>query len=352
MSFGLLYNGSVIRNMEFSNDAGVYCVAPSFLDDCPNATKHYKVGFTGTSTAGGTSGSLASRFGTYATSFVRFRIPFVITYSRKKLIDTEYSAQVSHNMAHAAEQELFAWMSKNGFPRREHVSGRPSEWFNVDRETLKAAFDYMTDLSTPGILYKKKPEPLGAWYFGENVDFTKSEMATRDITASTYNLDPYSVYTAPPQRDDRERRDLEKRIRDAELAKKEGNIKPKDRFLLRDLKAQYAALMDPTTRVEIEPIDEDQVFVSKFGDLYGTGTSKPPPLPVTTMDIESDSDFSVTIDTEDEYDDESIGLFTLFGGGGGTTRVKRAPPLKRFYNTRSKARQLRPRPDQNRVNPF
>ena len=129
----------------------------------------------------------------------------------------DYRASIAHNRANAAELELKRFFQSEGLDPIVHVSGsRKSEWYEVSREMVEKAFEHLIDVRSPGILFERKPEPTDAWYFGENVDLDASDVSGSNL------LDKYSRWSPIPERDDRQRRDLEKQLRDLEeLAKRE-----------------------------------------------------------------------------------------------------------------------------------
>jgi len=333
MSFGLAYNGSVIHRLQFGDESGLYCVAPSYLDRC-QVDDEYKIGFTGTQQAGSFSGSMARRLSAYGTAFIEFRIPMVITYSRRSE-DSEYNAQKSHNDSNRAEKECFAFLTQQGGTRRSHVSGNLSEWFvNVDKTLLRKAFDHMLDVSTPGVT-GPKPQPTGAWWFGEKIELSKENL----------NIDPWSEWAPIPARDDRERRALEKRLKDAKEIKRQGKTLPKDRFLVRDLKTQIEAMLNPgVVRIEGDAlIDIDAFDFEPNVPGAGINLSKraiPKVKEATTKETRQQPQ------QEDDYVEDDLpemSVFEIFDNAAGGAKRLRARPLQRFYNTRSTARQLRPR---------
>jgi hypothetical protein len=337
MSFGLAYNGSVIHRLSFGDESGLYCVAPSYMDRC-QVSDEYKIGFTGTSRAGSYSGSMARRLSAYATAFIEFRIPMIITYSRRSE-DSEYTAQKSHNDSNRAERECFAFLTREGGTRKSHVSGNPSEWFvNVDKTLLRKAFDHMTDVQTPGIL-GPKPQPTGAWWFDEKVELSKENL----------NIDPWSEWQPIPARDDRERRDLERRLEKAKKDRQERKTLPKDRFLVRDLEAQLEAMLNPgvvrlddDALIDIEQFDFEPNVRS---GVRGPSLSKRA-LPKVRETIERPTQNTDVVTFEDDAPDDmtSTSTFELFDSATGERApMTRARPLQRFYNTRSTVRQLRPR---------
>lgn len=327
MSFGLAYNGSIIYRLPFGSEAGIYAIAPSYMDRC-QVNDEYKIGFTGTQRAASYSGSLAKRLAQYGTAFIEFRIPMIITYSRRA-DDTEYNAQRSHNDANRAEKEVFQFALSKGAQRKSHVSGNLSEWFfNLDRTLLRQCFDHMLDVRTPG-LTGPKPQPTGAWWFGEKVDLTKSDL----------NIDPWSEWTPIPARDDRERRDLERRLEKAKEDRRLGKTLPKDRFLVRDLEAQLEAMLNPgVVRLEDDDVLDIDAFDFEPNIKQGTrGPIKSKRVLPRTKEVEETK--------EDAPEVGEVSTFEVFDSATGTkTRMERARPLQRFYNTRSKSKiQLRPR---------
>jgi hypothetical protein len=326
MSFGLAYNGSVIYRLPFGSEAGIYAIAPSYMDRC-QVNDEYKIGFTGTQRAASYSGSLAKRLANYGTAFIEFRIPMIITYSRRS-DDSEYNAQRSHNDANRAEKEAFQFALSKGAQRKSHVSGNLSEWFfNLDRTLLRQCFDHMLDITTPG-LTGPKPQPTGAWWFGEKVDLSKADL----------NIDPWSEWTPIPARDDRERRDLERRLEKAKEDRRLGKTLPVNRFLVRDLEAQLEAMLNPGV-VRLEDDDILNIDAFDFEPNVRPGTRGP----VVSKRVLPKPNAPKVV--EEIKEDDEVSTFELFDSATGTmTRMERAKPLKRFYNTRSQSKiQLRPR---------
>lgn len=337
---GLQYNGAVFRHLgsgadRFEHASGVYAVMPAYMEELSSASR-VKVGFAGTKYADSTSGSIAKRMSDYSTCFVEFYIPALIFYQGAARAGGDYKAEMSHNDANKAEREMKAWLKQNGHTPIVHVSGkRESEWYEITLEVLRQLFVYMTNMNEDGIL-GKKPEPSSAWWFGNDKIPVGADF-NREI--DKYNeFAPISV-----SRDDRDRRNLEKQLREAEAAQREGRTKPKDRFLVRDLRAKLSAMLNPGI-VRIE----DDVIPSEQGVL--PGSIKDEPATATDSDLSSIAGSllktfgAMTASTVTDDDD---GAFYMTDASKPQTARLRAPKktkkttARKFYNTRSSMRQLR-----------
>lgn len=131
---GIKYNGSQIKHQPWAYDAGIYCIKPEVYYNCPAYSDQVKIGF-----AGGDSqrGTLSGRMASYATSFVEFRIIFVITYD-------------SHDKASQAEGEMKRFLAHHKKSARPHMSGQPSEWFEMDDSLIPKLIEYMYDVGKVG----------------------------------------------------------------------------------------------------------------------------------------------------------------------------------------------------------
>ena len=130
---GLMYNGSYIKHQPWADTAGVYCIKPDVYIDC--GKDEVKIGFTGGESERGT---LKGRMASYATSFVDFRILFVICYE-------------SHSKASAAEAEMKRWLGAQGSDARLHQSGYKSEWYEFNQELIPELIRHMYGLASKGV---------------------------------------------------------------------------------------------------------------------------------------------------------------------------------------------------------
>lgn len=335
---GLQYNGSVFRHLggngpdNFGRASGVYAVLPQYMEDL-NGQERVKVGFAGTKYADSQSGSIAKRMGDYSTCFVNFFVPALVFYQGAARKGSDYQAELSHNDANKAEREMKAWLKKNGHTPIVHISGmRESEWYEITLDVLKQLFDWLIDMNQPGLL-GPKPEPSGAWWFGSE------KIMVDKTTFDKGQIERYNVWEPIVSgRDTRERRDLEKQLREAETAQREGKTKPRDRFRIRDLRAQLSAMLNPgLVRVE----DEDIKAVNEFADNTETKIEQNNDLPI----VPNEMTLSVL------EDDPSMSVFDIFAGGDDEAPFFASAPSgrskpsriigKRFHNTRSSVRQLR-----------
>ena len=130
---GLMYNGSYIKHQPWADTAGVYCIKPDVYIDC--GKDEVKIGFTGGESERGT---LKGRMASYATSFVDFRILFVICYE-------------THSKASAAEAEMKRWLEAQGSSAKLHQSGYKSEWYEFNEALVPEIIRHMYSLGSKGV---------------------------------------------------------------------------------------------------------------------------------------------------------------------------------------------------------
>ena len=186
---GLIYNGSQytgLASMDWWQKNGLYCLRPSYLDDCPGAAERYKIGYA----AGSSSRQLGVRLSNHASALVDMTIIWIVTVDSKKIRPSKFSKRKKKNphegssnegdldteksMANILEKEAFAWLTLAGFPRVKHQSGVVSEYFtDVPMADMRRLFDHLTTIDSVPVGPSKWMPMIGEstyWFGNERID--------------------------------------------------------------------------------------------------------------------------------------------------------------------------------------